>query len=120
MNPDQAEPPIACSLQPTELDDRRAAWQRLAERALRQQCSIAGGVRLVFSAEEGVEGQLRDLARLEAQCCAFADWNVQRRDENLVLDVTARGEGVAAVRALVEGALAARPSPSAHGRRGRR
>lgn len=116
MNADQAEPPIACSLPPTELDDRRAVWQRLAQRALRQQRPIAGGVRLVFRAEEGAEGQLRELARLEAQCCSFAAWKVQRCDEGLVLDVTARGQGVAAVRAMIEGALSARPSPSAHGR----
>jgi len=87
---------------------------------LRRQRPIAGGVRLIFRAEEGVEGQLRELGRLEAQCCAFADWDVQRREEDLVLDVTARGEAVAAVRALVEAALSAscHPLPAAdHGRR---
>ena len=79
------EPRIACTLQPTELSDRRAAWERLAARALRERRPIPGGMRLVFVAQEGVEGELRELTRLEAQCCSFADWKVQRRDEEVVL-----------------------------------
>jgi len=117
MSADRAEPRIACSLQPTELSDRRAVWQRLAERALRKQRPSRDGVQLVFHAEEGIERQLRDLTRLEAQCCSFADWKIQRRGEDVVLDVTARGEAVAAVRALVEGALATQLPRSAVGGR---
>lgn len=110
MTADRAQPPIACSLQPTELSDRRAVWKGLLERALREQRPIPSGMRLIFVREEGVEGQLRELARLEGQCCAFADWKVHRRDDEVVLEVTAPTEAVAAVRALFDRA-AHRGSP---------
>lgn len=55
--------------------------------------------------EEGVEGKLRELARLEGQCCSFADWEVECRDDEIVLDVTAPAEAVAAVRAWFDGPL---------------
>ena len=102
MTQDQVEPSVACSLQPTELSDRRGVWKRLLERALREQRPIPGGVRLVLAPKEGVERELRELARLEGQCCAFAEWRVQRRGDEIVLEVTAPAEAVAAVRALFD------------------
>jgi hypothetical protein len=35
-----------------------------------------------------VEGELRQLAELERDCCAFAQWSVHTRGEEVVLDVT--------------------------------
>ena len=102
MTADPAEPRIACSLRPTELSDRRALWERLSERALRKRRPIPGGMQLVFAARRGVEVELRELARLEAQCCSFADWKVQRRGEEVVLDVTAPADAADAVRALFD------------------
>lgn len=107
MSADQAQPPNACSLQPTELSDRRAVWERLLKRALRHRRTIPSGMRLVFAPEEGVEAKLRELVRLEGQCCSFADWKVECRDDEIVLDVTAPTEAVAAVRALFDGPLPA-------------
>ena len=103
MSADQAQPPSACSLQPTELSDRRADWERLSKRALRERRPLPSGIRLVFADEDGAESELRELARLEGRCCSFADWNVERRDHEVVLDVTAPREAVAAVRALFDG-----------------
>lgn len=105
MSADQAQPPNACSLLPTELSDRRAVWERLLKRALRHRLTIPSGMRLVFMAEEGVEAKLRALARLEGQCCSFADWKVECRHDEIVLDVTAPTQAVAAVRALFDGPL---------------
>jgi len=59
MSPHDHEPPIACSLPPAESSDRRAVWERLLERALREQQLIPRGMRLVFVAAHGVEGELR-------------------------------------------------------------
>ena len=102
MTAQPAEPPIACSLLPTELSDRRGVWERLSERAFRERRPIPDGVQLVFAAQEGVESELKELARLEAQCCSFADWKVERRGEEVVLDVTAPAEAADAVRALFD------------------
>ena len=112
MTADQGRPPIACSLPPTERSDRRAVWERLLERALREQRPIPSGMRLIFVPGEGVEGELRELAQLEGQCCAFADWKVERRDDEVVLDVTAPAGAVAAVRALFDRPLPTHGAPT--------
>jgi hypothetical protein len=58
-------------------------------------------LRLLFRAERGVEDELRQLAELERDCCAFADWSVQARGKEFVLDVTApTEEGIRAVQAM--------------------
>jgi hypothetical protein len=45
--------------------------------------------------------ELRQLAELERACCAFADWSVRARGEELVLEVTApTEEGITAVQAM--------------------
>ncbi len=100
MNDDGSALAVACSLQPGELSDRRAVWERLAERALRETRSTAGGVQLVYGGSEETQRELEELARLEAQCCAFAEWRVARRGDEILLDVTSTGDGVTTVRAL--------------------
>jgi hypothetical protein len=101
------EPPIACSLPRAALADRRAAWERLGERALRDRRPTAGGMRLTYAAVGETEAELRELAALEGECCPFADWRVTVENEQVVLEVTASGDGVAAVRALFAGSGAA-------------
>jgi hypothetical protein len=91
---------LACSLDPKELRNRRTVWESLARAALRDQHATPTGVRLVYSASDEAERLLRELARLEADCCSFADWHVERRDDDVLLDVTSEGDGIAAVRAL--------------------
>lgn len=98
-------PRIACSLKPDELADRRAVWDRLAQRALQSQHEIPGGVRLVYSAEEQVEATLRELVALEAECCGFALWELRRNEDRVLLSVTAPGQGAEAVRSMFSGSL---------------
>ena len=100
MIDNRTELPIACSLEAAELGDRRGIWESLSERALRELRPTTEGVRLVYAASEKVEAQLRELARLEAECCSFADWRVRRSGDELIVDVTAAGDGVTAVQAL--------------------
>ncbi len=102
MNDDRSELLIACSLGFAQLGDRRAVWEGLAERALREGRSTTDGVQLVYAGSEETEQALEELARLEAQCCSFADWRVTRRGDEVLLDVTSSGDGVAAVRALFD------------------
>jgi hypothetical protein len=94
------DPPVACSLRPAALADRRAAWGRLDDRALRERADAPGGVRAVYAALDGVEEELAGLVRLEADCCAFADWALSREGDSLVLEVTSSGTGAEAVRAM--------------------
>jgi hypothetical protein len=60
----------------------------------------ADGVRIEFTPGEEILDELRRLAELEAECCAFARWLVREDDGVIVLDVRSEGEGAAAVRAM--------------------
>jgi hypothetical protein len=93
-------PVIACSLTSDELPERRRRWRALTDRALAERATIPAGVRLSFRPESGVEEELLALARLERDCCGFASFDVRTTPEAVTLDVTASGDGVAAVREL--------------------
>lgn len=109
VNPSEA--PIACSLNAAGQIARHAAWERLAERALRGRQMTVRGVRLVFASEPGVEDELRELARLEGECCAFAEWRVEDHGDLLALDVRAQADGVSALHTMFEEPLSAAPTP---------
>jgi hypothetical protein len=93
-------PVIACSLSPTDLAERRARWAALTERWLLERALVPGGVRLAFHADDGTESELRALAALERECCGFASFRVTSSRGRVTLDVTAEGDGVAAVRGI--------------------
>jgi hypothetical protein len=90
------ELPIACTLGPNELRGRLEDWEALAAGALRERRAMDRGVRLTY--EPGGEAELHRLVELETTCCAWAQWEVRRDGEVLVLDVTA--DDAAAVRAM--------------------
>jgi hypothetical protein len=74
------------------------------DRALRERRVTPRGVRLVFARKPGVADELRELARLERECCAFADWHVDERGDRLVLDVVTQPAGVEALKAMFDDA----------------
>jgi hypothetical protein len=101
MEKDQERAVIACSLEAADLADRQERWHQLAERAGVDVLTTENGLRLLFRAAPRVEGELTQLAELEQDCCAFADWSVCARDEEVVLDVTAENEeAIAAVQGM--------------------
>jgi hypothetical protein len=94
---------IACALGEADLSTRQHRWFQLGERAATVVITTDNGLRLVFRAAPGVEEELRQLAELERDCCAFAEWSVHARGEELILDVTADSEeGIAAVQAMFD------------------
>jgi hypothetical protein len=97
----QTNPPVACTLNGRAMEERRRRWDELAGRTLVARVETDRGLRLVFRAEAGVETELQELAALERDCCAFADWTVGSRGGDVVLEVSGSGdEGVAAVQAM--------------------
>ncbi len=94
------ELPIACSLPPGEQVPRVDRWRALAARYLLDEEATAEGVRLRYRLEPEAVSELEDLARLERDCCGWADWRVERTDDAVVLEVTAEGDGAAAVRSM--------------------
>jgi hypothetical protein len=97
----QRSAPIACSLAEADLANRQDRWLQLWQRAAVNATTTSNGLQLLFRAAPGVEAELGQLADLERDCCAFADWSVRARGEELVLDVTAPTEqGITAVQAM--------------------
>ena len=66
-----SEVPVACTLKPTELADRREAWRRLIDGWLVRRGASDRGAVLTFRADPGVAAAARELAALEAECCAW-------------------------------------------------
>jgi hypothetical protein len=98
---EDGSPPVACSLNQTNLAERTARWQALTARALRQTVPTSDGMRLVFAAGPGVVDELESLAALERDCCAFAAWSVRADAGDVTLNVTGDSEeAVTAVRSL--------------------
>jgi len=92
--------PIACSLGRDDLAERQQRWHTLAARAMLDVLSTDDGLRLRFRPDPGVEAELRELAALERDCCAFADWTVHGDDDAWVMDI--RGTSAEAVPAVRE------------------
>ncbi len=96
--------PVACSLGRDDLTQRQARWERLTARTAVERAPTDRGLRLVFGREPGVEEELRELAALERECCAFADWSVSESGGSVVLDVGGSSAGaVVAVQAMFGG-----------------
>jgi hypothetical protein len=83
---------IACSLSGTERAQRAERWHTLGGYDVEQ---LDNGIRLVFTRD--VEDELHELAVLERECCAFADWDVSGNTIAITAD---NATAVDAVRAL--------------------
>jgi hypothetical protein len=88
------EKTIACTLSDDGLAARGERWRRLAGASGLAVASTPSGLRLTFG--PGTEHELAELAALERECCAFADWTVT----GTVLEVSGRGAAITAVQAL--------------------
>jgi hypothetical protein len=93
---------IACTLSSTGLASRRDRWSRLIARSGLARETTADGVRLRFRADPAAAAELSALASAERDCCAWAEWSIERGDE-LALHVRSAGDGVAALHAMFAG-----------------
>jgi hypothetical protein len=99
MTQDQLE--IACSLTGAELADRGAAWSQVIAHWGLARRALPDRVRLTFQPASGVLPTLQQLVELEAACCPWMRFDL-RDEDPVVLDVTADGDGLAAVRLTFE------------------
>jgi|1185.fasta_scaffold14111_3 hypothetical protein len=86
---------MQCTLTPEERSTRGKRWLALDQADVEETWN---GLRLGFPAS--AEAELRDLARLEGECCAFASWDVTRDGDRAILELTAEGEAVTAVQSM--------------------
>jgi hypothetical protein len=104
MEPISDSIPIACSLGQADLADRERRWHALADRAIIDLAPTGYGLRMRFRAEPGVEAELHQLAALERDCCAFADWAVRADSGVIALDVSGKSaDSVPAVQEMFAG-----------------
>jgi len=99
-----ADIPVACTLSAGGQADQHERWQRLMTRALTGRTDTPDGLRLFFRAE--AEDEVRALAAVEAQCCAWAAWSVEPTAGAVMLDVRSvvvQAGGATAVRAMFGG-----------------
>lgn len=79
-------PPIECTLGEEARPAREAECHELFSSALIASERTEEGVRLRFHSDDGVEEQVRDLARREKKCCAFFEFDVVREADDVRLD----------------------------------
>jgi len=97
--PDLA-PDIACDLGAANAATQAERWLRLGREAGLGRAETADGLEIRFRDEAAVERELRDLVSVESRCCAWARWEVDRADGELVMRVTSTPEGAAALHAM--------------------
>jgi hypothetical protein len=92
--------PVACTFTPADLAAQAGRWQRMMARAMTERAETADGLRMSFRPEPGTEEELRRLAAVESECCAWADWAVGLSAGNLTLEVRSAGAGIATVHGM--------------------
>jgi hypothetical protein len=79
---------LSCGLSPEQLRTRMAHIAVILEHNPHEQTTIDRGRRLIFPADPDLESQLRDLIRLESECCPFLEMTIERRGQVLILTVS--------------------------------
>lgn len=82
------ELPLACSLAAGDLRERAERWRALAANALVDRAARDGEAHFTFASSAGTEAELRELVRLEGECCAFLDMTVTAADDGLQLAIS--------------------------------
>lgn len=100
---------VACSLASADMTAQVSRWQRLAVRSMTERTETADGLRICFRPDPGVEGELRELAAAETDCCPWAAWTVNAVGHTVVLEVRSQGEGVTTLHGMFAGLSPARP-----------
>ena len=82
--------PIMCDLSgaPDTPAERIDAYRRLFDDALVARDRTVDGIRFRFRADSGLEDRVRELARLETQCCAFFAFAINVAGGEVLLDAT--------------------------------
>jgi hypothetical protein len=98
--------PIACSLDASQLEDRKESFGTLAAKYLVRTARSEHGASLYFRDSDGtVEAAVRELARAEKACCPFFEFSVTRDAGVVRLEISAPAEAQAFVDAIVAASL---------------
>ena len=94
--PQPSELPLACTLGTVDGAARMARWRALSDARvdIRHQ---PDEVVVEYEPRSGVYEELEALVAAERECCAFAEWDVTRGPESVVLRIRADAQGLASI-----------------------
>ena len=99
MTPAPGELPIACTLEPDAVADRRAQWQAILDLAVARSSAPDGALRLEFG--DGIAlGELARQVEAEQACCAFFSFTMTLDGRGVALEVRAPERAADLVAAL--------------------
>ena len=90
------ELPLACTLGTTDGAARLARWRALADDRLTVRRTPDQLV-VLYRSQHGVYEELEALVAGERECCSFAEWDVTRDAEHVVLRIRSDTQGLAAI-----------------------
>jgi len=96
---------VACTLTATDLKTQRERWINLGTNFGCGREETDDGLRLLYVDHPAVEQELRALVAVENDCCSWAAWSVERRDEFLTMAARSKGEGVATLHGMFTEAM---------------
>jgi hypothetical protein len=89
---------LVCTLTAADYRDRETAWLKLGN-YLNASADVPGGLSFFFAPTRGLKDSLRELVRLEGECCAWMTFSMSESPEGIRLLITSNGEdGERAVR----------------------
>jgi hypothetical protein len=80
--------PIACTLTADDMTARVALIDALTADGLLERTTIDAGLRVRLRDTPEIERRTRELVAAESRCCAFLDFDLGRKDGDLVLDIS--------------------------------
>jgi hypothetical protein len=97
LSTEEAAAPVACTLGSRRLATQVERWRKLYARAGTERVVTDEGLRICFRRAPAVEHELRQLVAAEVDCCRWADWTVEAKTDELVLDISSTGDGIAVI-----------------------
>jgi hypothetical protein len=103
----KAAPPLACTLEFSEMGPRLSRLRRLAETSLASHERRGNVLHLVYRTK--ASGEVKAIVALERDCCRFLDFDVQEGPSGLAVTITAPSGVGDAAEWLFEQFLPAKP-----------
>jgi hypothetical protein len=82
---------LVCSLTAADYRDREKAWLKVGNFASAS-AAIPGGLRFTFASAPGVGDSLKELVRLEAECCSWMTFAMRESPDVISLSITSDNE----------------------------
>ena len=89
--------PVACTLGSSELGTQVERWKRLYAETGFGRTETDEGLRVHFRRSQETERELAALVTVERECCKWAEWKLEADEDDLILEITSAGDGIAVI-----------------------